>query len=425
MKGLFLYALDRGESNVQREKPTGKEEVIKSYSSGKIVPTGRILRQHEAILHVLDRELPGDEGEIPKYYPKEPFAASVASWEGIPLIFERNGEHADLDKLVDNKEAELKRVGAFDIGVVGQTWIEPRGRSKLMGMLNIRDPEDARSPEERTAILDAERLFDEGKLSISTGFYADAVNDGVTRTVTGGIRPNHLLLFEESDETGALPRDLGSQILNKVRPCQLKQRNANMPNPPIPPNAEQPDPGTSLAPGVVNRLKTLFSEALSILNGKTPEAPDEVEVATKGTPKVTTIKDENTQEREKVSKELEAQVNTLKTETATLKETNTTLENDLKAAKERLAKIDADAEEQKWNNVKAHLEVGRIDTPEKIAAERLALKNDPVGYMLALTSTIQTNSRKKEGSDAGDGTPDPAVEKYTNAKKASKSAMRR
>lgn len=122
--------------------------------------------------------------------------------------------------------------------------------------------------------------------------------------------------------------------------------------------------------------------------------------------------------------ELKAQVDTLTKEMATLKEANTKLDAEKRALESRVAVIDAAEKEQKWNNVKQHLEVGRVDTPDKVAAERAALEKDPVAFMLTVVNTKQVNA-KKEGVDATLDNEDKEVTAYKNAKKKANETYRR
>jgi hypothetical protein len=384
---------------VQGKEAIGKEEEITIYSAASIE------REHEVILHMLDRELPPDipGKDLPRYYPASAFESTVDSWVGVPVVFHRGAEHVDIDAFSADPVAECNRIGARIVGEITRSWIDRHGRAKLMGLMNIRDAE-------------VEKLFNEGKLSPSTGLKASGIRDSVRTTLTGNVRPNHLLLFEESAATGALPRDLGAQILNKVRPCQVQQKNgAIMPNqPPAAPAA----PTGGIAPGVLDRLKSLFSEALQILEGKevTPEETPVVSSKKDDTPPVTTLTNALTSEDDKMNAELEAKVGSLTTENETLKATNAKLEADAKLLKERVDAIETAEKEQKWNNVKQSLEVGRIDTPEKLAAERASFEKDAVSFMMPLVNSKKADA-KKEG--------ETVVDVFTNTHKEAGDRMTR
>lgn len=382
----------QGNGTTKETEGQGKE--VKFYSAATPVI------QHEAILHMLNRNMPNDDGTPGKHYPAEAFTDSVKLWEGIPIVFSPTGKHPDLDAFTNDQATALKELGARIVGTVGETWIDTHGRPKLMGILNIHD------------VL-VEKLFNEGKLSLSTGFHGMGLNN----TLVGVTRPNHLLLFEESPATGVVPRDLGSQILNnKARPCQVKNGGIM----PDQTTAAAPEATKGLAPGVLDRFKTLLQEALGILEGDKPK--DETPVTASVPPKVTTLT--NSKEDESMDAELKAQVDTLTAEMSALKATNATLLAERDQFKLKVDAIEAAQKEEKWNNVKQHLEVGRVDTPEKVAAERAALDKDPVAYMLTVVNTKKVDTKGAEGI-AENNSVDKASEAYMNAKKAVDAQMRR
>lgn len=380
----------QGNRTTKREEGQGKE--VKFYSAATPAFAGTV--EHEAILHVLNRNMPNDDGTPGISYPAEAFTDSINSWEGIPLVFSPTGKHPDLDEFDTDQTSSLKALDARIVGTLGQTWIDTHGRPKLMGILNIRD-----------AVV--EKLFNEGKLSLSTGFKGVGLNN----ILVGVTRPNHILLFEESQSTGVVPRDLGSQILNnKARPCQLKNGGI-MPDQTA---VAAPEATKGIAPGVLDRFKALLQEALGILDGDKPTS-EEQPVTASVPPKVTTQK--NSKEDESMDAELKAQVDTLTAEMSALKATNATLLAERDQFKAKVDSIEAAEKETKWNNVKQLLEVGRVDTPDKVAAERAAMEKDPVGFMLTIVNTKHANSKAAEGVSEK-GSVDKDTQAYMNAKNA-------
>ena len=115
-----------------------------------------------------------------------------------------------MDAYNKDPEAELKRIGGRIVGNVQDPSLDMHGHARLVGICDISDKE-------------VETLNTEGKISLSTGFYAmmGTDKDGV-KTTAGPVKPHHVLLFEETRTDQ--PRDLGTGLLN-----QSKGKDGNMP----------------------------------------------------------------------------------------------------------------------------------------------------------------------------------------------------
>lgn len=146
------------------------------------------LSSHTAILQTLNRVING------VIFPIDPFAETSQQWDGKPIIYAQ--EHPNMDALISNFDEEINRIGGREVGYLTNPRIEMPGHPRLMADAVIHDP-------------DIDAKIRNGKISLSTGFYA---SDDRTR-ITGNVTPNHVLVFDESllDQ----PRDLGSGFLNK------------------------------------------------------------------------------------------------------------------------------------------------------------------------------------------------------------------
>ena len=154
---------------------------------------------HDAILQTLERWIPGyadrkgDEGAI--FYSREPFEQNIADWNGIDLIYAQ--EHPNMILYAKDPAQALKDINGRVVGKLSNARIEVAGHPRQMGQIEINDEE-------------AQGLYEEGKLSLSTGFFCPINNN---YELVGKLRPNHVLLFREDENN--LPKDMGAVILNK------------------------------------------------------------------------------------------------------------------------------------------------------------------------------------------------------------------
>lgn len=144
-----------------------------------------------SILQMLNRWIPDER--TGRYYSIEPFQETVSDWEGIPLVFAQ--KHPDLDLFEDDQAAALAEVNGVIVGYARNPRVVLEGRPRLMAALEVKND-------------DVVALYHAGRLSLSTAFYAQ-IRD---RQIVGGIQPNHILLFKETETVQ--PNDYGALVSN-------------------------------------------------------------------------------------------------------------------------------------------------------------------------------------------------------------------
>lgn len=159
-------------------------EVVRAFSNSVRVEN---MTYGSSTLNVLDREV-GDH-----YFDADAFIQNPEAWNDCPIIFA--DQHPDLDLFTKDPATALKAVNGKIVGTVSGARIETTGRPRLMAALNIDD-------------WQAQELHRIGKLSLSTAFFAKQKGG----KLTGGIRPNHVLVFREDENNQ--PKDKGAMIAN-------------------------------------------------------------------------------------------------------------------------------------------------------------------------------------------------------------------
>lgn len=174
--------------------------------------TSSATESHYAILHGLNRRV----GKL--YFGVEPFEPTVDAWNDRPIIFGK--VHPEPRLFRKDPMAELDRINGAIVGELADSKIEITGHPKLMVKKNYTD-ETARQWYEQGLISDAQlerslaavpvalQLYEEGKLSHSSGFICPDDGD----MLTGVVIPDHVLDFEETPLDQ--PVDRMSVILNK------------------------------------------------------------------------------------------------------------------------------------------------------------------------------------------------------------------
>jgi len=142
------------------------------------------LRNRKAVLQMLDREINGTK------FNSDVFKNS--DWTGIPLVFAKN--HPNPLMMYIDPEKAIADVQGKLVGKVTSNQFDGVGHPKMLGDLQIDDTE-------------VNSLIDQGKLSLSTSFFANRAEDFTK------IKPNHILLFIE--DANNIPKDLGTMFLNK------------------------------------------------------------------------------------------------------------------------------------------------------------------------------------------------------------------
>jgi hypothetical protein len=308
---------------------------------------------HETILQALNRWMNYDNG-LKIYLDAEAFQGTESLWDAVPLIFAQ--DHPEDFALVDTDlEAALNTVKDYQgnpgtvCGALTSTNVQIPGQPRLTSQVSFTDP----------AVQD---LYQQGKLSLSTGFTCNVGNDG---HLTDKVRPNHVLVFVQDEKFQ--PRDKAAMFLNTEH---IKEDTMDVTNA----GRVISDKNQSRFKQAVDALTTLFNEMTGIVSdnkkktcentgpslpAKTPDIP-------------ATNQDKDNGSDEMAETELKNQIDAANTtiaakdteivnrdaEIKTLKERNLELSNTLAAAEQ--AKKDA-----AWTDLKNKLPPGLVDTPEK------------------------------------------------------------
>jgi len=153
---------------------------------------------HETILQTLNRWMDFGEGKR-LFYGVENFEGTEPNWDKVPLIFALN--HPDVDQMRRIEKGELnqvlKEINGSLCGEITSSEVVMAGQPRLSSRVSFFDPS-------------MEARYNQGELSLSTGFFCFPGNDG---HLQGKVRPNHVLVFKQDERNQ--PRDLGAMFLNK------------------------------------------------------------------------------------------------------------------------------------------------------------------------------------------------------------------
>ena len=313
---------------------------------------------HETILQALNRWMNYDNG-LKIYLDAEAFQGTESSWDTVPLIFAQ--DHPEDFELVDNDlETALNGVKDYQgnpgsiCGNLTSTNVQIPGQPRLTSRVNFTDP----------AVQD---LYQQGKLSLSTGFTCNVGDDG---HLTQKVRPNHVLVFVQDDTIQ--PRDKAAMFLNTER--NRKEENMEV---------------TNQGRVISDKNHSRFRQALEALNGildemigkkKDPKECGNEEVP----PEVPAVNQDK--EVEMADAELKNQID-VANQTIVAKDAEiVNRDAEIKALKEqtlelsnKIAAIEQAKKDAAWTDLKNKLPPGLIDTPEKEAEfkamEPLALAN--------------------------------------------------
>ena len=158
--------------------------------------------QHSLTLQRLGTYLTNDGKQV--FYTPEAFSNTEA-WTNIPVIFAEAVagmpiKHPDMG-LVSTR-SQLPE-GFRYVGTINSANIAPTGTPRMDGVITFTDDH-------------AEQLAKLGKLAPSTGFYSDIspVSGKDSWKITGNVRPNHLLVFEQGACPNCYSNDNGAMFLN-------------------------------------------------------------------------------------------------------------------------------------------------------------------------------------------------------------------
>jgi len=323
------------------------------------------------ILQTLESWIPNQTAENAIFYPKEPFLENLKSWDGCPLVFQKDGVHPNIDLFATDPEKALEEIGGEWAGKLLDPRLEMEGQPRLMGNLRI-------------TLKKAIELWESGNLSPSTAFGCDAINVEGKRRIVGGVKPSHILLFPRDK---ALPADKGSFILNTE---MADGENVN---------------ATNAIQAAVTNLVAAIKSNLSTQNSTEITAPPTASVPTVNT----VVPQEDTMELEKIQKEnseqkaiIEKLTADCKNATAELEKLKTDLANTEKKKLEleaTIAEIKKQENDAKWAAIKNSLLPGMVATPEDEAKWRDMATNKPLDFATEIAKVKIANATKKEGTE--------------------------
>jgi hypothetical protein len=301
---------------------------------------GVLNSSHEAILQTLERKV----GDI--FLPISAFE-NVDAWKGIPIIYAI--DHPEMDAWEADPEAELARIKGKIVGEVEKAEIDKTGHPKLKALLKLLD-----DPE-------IEAKIKEGKLSLSTGFWAMPTKEGELRSISGAIEPQHLLVFEE--DLRNIPKDQGSMFLNKQgSDDEIRQLGRRL--------AEDPAEGRA----VLNRLGSLLSEA-----EKGKEKAEQKESVSMG---------ENENDEKMTS--LEASLNKVQAEASAKEAVIEGLRKELEAFRQK-------EKDSEWSTIKGLLPIGMVHKEEDEKNLRKMMDEAPAKFIIEVLNKIPKPEAKASG----------------------------
>jgi len=366
--------------------------------------------RHDAILHLLDRTV-GDA-----FFPVEPFEKSLNQWASIPLIFAQN--HIDFTCALPahedkNLQKYLDTVRGAIVGENADPRIDRTGHPKLITTFLFTEDTAQRLFDAGTidaATLDAskaaipvcQRLLEEGKLSLSSAFCAPNDADGA---LTGVVRPNHVLLFEETEADQ--PRDKGAVILN---------REISMPDKKIE-NIGRVISGTNRSKfkQALDSLWTLFKEMAGeekenrIAGDEGAEVNGPDAAIPEALPQLNASDTMTETEHRHQDGAAGDDVAALKEEIAALKEENAALKEEIAALKKEITDAKQAQKDAAWEQLKNKLPPGLVHG-EKEKETRQLFESDPLAFTNKLLDLKTAPPTKEEGEQyANQGENDPVA----------------
>lgn len=318
--------------------------------------------KHEVVLQTLDRNIGGVKFRV------DDFKATSKDWSKVPLIFVPKGYgHPNLDAWDKDYAEELKRInGRIINGKLNSPEVAIAGHPRLIAIGDIRDD-------------DIDRMIEQGKLSLSTGFRAP-VKDNET---AGPVEPHHVLLFEETDHDQ--PKDAGSGFLNKMESVDMSD------------DAELKDALNGL-----DRLK-------AFLTGKGQESKEKE------------MSNEKELEAKLVlaNKELDDAKTAASSKDARIKELEGALDmvnKKLDAMSKAIAEFEASKKNAEWEAVKNKLPKGMVHK-DKEAETRKEFEESPSSLMMKVLEFKQKTAQEAEGDENASSSSASAKVGHYNAEK--------
>ena len=300
--------------------------------------------QHVLTLQRLGTYLTNDGKQV--FYTPEAFT-NTESWTNIPVIFAESVagmpiRHPDMD-LVSTRSPLPD--GFRYVGTINSATIASTGNPRMDGHITFTDDQ-------------TEQLAKQGKLAPSTGFWSDIMpEDGKNSwKITGNVRPNHLLVFEQGACPNCYSNDNGAMFLN------VKQE-------PI----MEPEPADTESKGW---LKAIYEK---LCNTK----PDTESIS---------------KPEAKMENTVNPEISALTAQIETLKAANVAISAEYEALKAATIKAQRDSE---WTALKNTLPPAWTDAEHEAETRKLA-ETSPLGFALKLTTHNAKigNVKSAEGSCA-------------------------
>lgn len=374
------------------------DTLVQSPSSGVIRATHQVVAfgnavfiqtdAHETILQALNRWMKYETGEY--FLDAEAFQDTEAAWDKVPLIFAQ--EHPDDFDLVDNDiEAALQTVKDYQgnpgrlCGNLSHTAVLIPGQPRLTSKVKLTDPE-------------VQNLYNQGKLSLSTGFTCWPGDDG---HLTKKVRPNHVLVFVQGDKTQ--PRDKAAMFLNLQK--------------------EEDMEATHVGRVISEKNKSMFKQAIDLLttlyNKMDPPKQADPD-ASEGDPAAgacdedkkpaANLEGDEMAADTELKNQIEAATQTIAAKEAELVNKDAeikTLKETSEALKNQLSTIEKAQKDAAWTALKNTLPPGLVDTPEKETALRNQAETAPLEFGKRIAELKMKAPTDQEGHDqisAGSGT---------------------
>jgi len=325
------------------------------------------VQAHPTILQQLNRKIGND------FFPVESFE-NVADWESVPVIFAQ--EHPDMEAYDLDPAAELARIAettgrrADVVGTPTNARIETTGRPRLQADLNWNaDP-------------DVQRLFNEGKLGVSTGFWAHTKDN----QLDGYVKPHHILLFEEDQSNQ--PRDKGAVVLNKERNMKAFTNEGRVLS----------GKNSSRLNEIFDMLKSFIEEISGGSAPVTNQEPSEiVQTYTEKSEEITNMTDEIVASKDAEITDLKAQLQ---------KE-----QDEKKVLADKVAEIETAQKEAAWQTLKNKLPPGMVHSPEVEKTTRELFESDPVAFTNKLLEIRVEPGKAETGQQFTNQDEDPVAKR--------------
>ena len=331
---------------------------------------------HETILQTLNRWLSYDDGNY--YLGLENFQGTEPEWESVPVIFAQ--DHPDMGTVDTDIQAAVDAVQGTILppGTIRNAKVVTTGQPRLVADTKFTDP-------------NLQTLYNEGKLSLSTGFYAK----GTDGKIVGKVIPNHVLIFVQDDNNQ--PRDRGAMFLNK--------EEQDMPN-----SAEITNKGAVFSKKNLSLIEQAIAALTAMVTGL-KSGDEENAAANKAPPE---SDEQNAQERtnmdtdkltalENKTKELTTALDA-KTKEITNKDAEITrLNKELGDLKEKVA---LDAENATWATLKNTLPKAWTETADAEAKTRTEWKENKDAFLLKVANLKRVPDTTEAGKEFENNTTD-------------------